>query len=351
MRDLIKYLFCITLYLPIFPVFSQTEIIVNGLQIPWAITDIGKQRFLITERAGRIILVELQNKTKKVVLRLPQVIAKSESGLLGIDTDKNFANNGFLYIAFTHYDKKKNLVNALAKLYWDESTSTLHFHKILLDNVEGARWHNGGRVKVGQDGHIYWSTGDATNPDLAQDLTSLNGKILRISTDGTIPTDNPFNNYIYSYGHRNVQGLAWHPTNNQLYATEHGPSGIPKLNCCQDEINQIHKGANYGWPIITGSQSKTNLQTPIIHSGNDTWAPSGMTIPTTGKWQHNIIFTGLRGQSIYQATITQLKAYFTNQFGRIRDIIEAKDKQLYFITNNQSEDEGYDKLVKIITVP
>ncbi|MEK0348149.1 MAG: PQQ-dependent sugar dehydrogenase, partial [Nitrosopumilus sp.] len=137
---------------------------------------------------------------------------------------------------------------------------------ILLDNIPNARFHDGGRIKFGPDGKLYVTTGDATNPSSAQDVNSLAGKILRMNKDGSIPKDNPFENYVYSYGHRNPQGLAWHSITGELYSTEHGAAR-------NDEINIIKPGKNYGWPMVECFGE--GYENPIRCYKDFTLAPSG----------------------------------------------------------------------------
>lgn len=169
---------------------------------------------------------------------------------------------------------------------------------VILDRIPGASIHDGGRIKFGPEGKLYITTGDAANPSLAQDLNSLAGKILRINSDGSIPEDNPFpGSPIYSYGHRNPQGLAWHPLTKELFSTEHGPSGAPP-NCCHDEVNIIEPGKNYGWPIVFGMARDPRFVDPILESGLDTWAPSGAFFYSGNElpesWKDNLFFTALR---------------------------------------------------------
>lgn len=198
-------------------------------------------------------------------------------------------------------------------------------------------------MKFGPDGKLYWTVGDAQTTRYAQNLKSLNGKILRLNSDGTVPADNPFaDSYVYSYGHRNPQGLAWQPGTGRLYATEHGPSGLQ--GGCRDEVNFIEPGKNYGWPEVRGDQAREGMISPVIHSGtNETWAPTDAVFATHGPWSGALLFTGLRGQALYRIVIdpcdprrTQsFERHFVRQFGRLRDIVEGPDKALYLLTSNR----------------
>jgi glucose/arabinose dehydrogenase len=194
---------------------------------------------------------------------------------------------------------------------------------------------------------------------LAQDLTSLNGKILRLNPDGSIPKDNPFaNSYVYSYGHRNPQGLAWQPKTRRLYATEHGPSGFQ--GCCRDEVNLVEPGKNYGWPEVRGDETREGMIPPVIHaSTSETWAPGGATFATRGPWAGSLLFTGLRGQTLYRVQLdpndprktTHLERRFHRRFGRLRDVVEGPDGNLYLLTSNRdgrgSPIEDDDRVIRI----
>jgi glucose/arabinose dehydrogenase len=194
-------------------------------------------------------------------------------------------------------------------------------------------------MKVGPDQKLYITTGDATIPESAQDLKSLNGKILRMDLDGAIPDDNPFpNSYVYSYGHRNPQGLVW--IGKTLYASEHGQSA-------HDEVNQIKPGANYGWPVIEGLEEKAGMETPLFQSGEDTWAPSGMAV-SNGK----LYAATLRGNAVREFDLGQkTTSTVIDGLGRIRDLFIDGD-YLYFISNNTdgrgTPDEKDDKLYRVL---
>jgi glucose/arabinose dehydrogenase len=164
-----------------------------------------------------------------------------------------------------------------------------------------------------------------------------------MNDDGTIPSDNPFpDSYIYSLGHRNPQGLAFNPQTGALWSTEHGPS--EEQGCCNDEINLIKAGANYGWPLIRGSQTQAGLETPIQHSGDTaTWAPTGGIFVTQGDWAGSFVFTGLRGQALYRAVfdagdpakIQTVERYLHKKYGRLRNVVERSDGKLLIAVSNQ----------------
>jgi glucose/arabinose dehydrogenase len=248
-----------------------------------------------------------------------------------------------MYVAYTYRGRDGLLWNRLVRLREDAGGRGA-FDKILVDGVRGNRNHNGGRVKFGPDGKLYWTMGEAWMRDLAQDLTSLNGKILRLNPDGSVPDDNPFHgSLIYTYGNRNCQGLAWQPGTGRLYATEHGPSGEWK-GYGQDEINLIMPGANYGWPVIAGNEKNKGMVSPIIQSGMDeTWAPSGAAFVTQGLWKGSFVFAGLKGETLYRLIldpddpekVIKLERHLAGSFGRLRDVVEGPDGALYVTTSNR----------------
>ena len=224
---------------------------------------------------------------------------------------------------------------------------------LIIDKIPGGLIHNGGRIKIGPDRKLYVTTGDAGNSMLAQDLVSLAGKILRIELDGGIPKDNPIpNSPVYSFGHRNPQGLTWN-LQNTLYESEHGP-------IAHDEINIIKPGENYGWPLATGDEinGEINVAAPLIHSSDTTWAPSGIVFVNQGPWQGRLLVANLRGRQLLLLFLnkegTKVEAVemgLLNEYGRLREVIEAKDGTIYLTTSNQdgrgNPSVGDDKIIKL----
>ncbi len=300
-------------------------VVAKNLEIPWAIDFLPDGSIIFTERSGRIRLLDAKEGLwPDPLLTIEEVANVGEGGLLGLTVHPDFTKNQFIYVYYTYQDGK-NLANRVVRLRKEDEN--LVEKKIIIDNIPGAVNHNGGRIKFGPNGFLYISTGDALVPDLAQDKNSLAGKILRVSDDGSVPTDNPFpNSLVYSLGHRNPQGLAWDDQGN-LWITEHG-------SMATDELNLIKPGGNYGWPIVRGEEKAPGLQSPVIQSGRETWAPSGAAF-----WKNSIFFTGLRGQSLYEVKIKKtpvvLQQHFYKNFGRLRDAGLGPDGFLYLLTSNR----------------
>lgn len=301
---------------------DDIEIIAENLKIPWEMAFLPDNEILITERSGRLLKIA----DKKEIIEVQGVKHIGEGGLLGLALHPDFANNHFIYLYFTS-DVNGKIENRVERYVLDIENNLLKNKKVIIANIPGASYHDGGRIAFGPDNKLYITTGDAGNADNAQNINSLAGKILRVNDDGSLPEDNPFNNEVYSYGHRNSQGLSW-DDQARLWSTEHGRSGVQSG---LDELNIIIKGKNYGWPVIEGDEINAIMETPIINSGPDeTWAPSGSTF-FNGK----IYFTGLRGESLYEYDIANktIKSYFHKEFGRLR-AVAVKDDYFYILTSN-----------------
>lgn len=318
----------------------STDVIARGLVVPWAVDFASDGRIFVSERQGRIRIIKDGQLQAEPWLTL-DVAAVGEGGLLGLALDPDFARNKYVYVAYT-YSAADRLLNRLARLREDTSGNGV-LDKILLDAVPGNSTHDGGRVRFGPDGKLYWTMGDAQQQPAAQNASALNGKILRLNADGSIPADNPFaGSPVFAYGLRNPQGLAWQPHSDRLYATDHGPSG--GQNCCRDEVNHIEAGKNYGWPEITGDQTRQGMEPPVIHSGDwATWAPSGATFVSGGPWNGSLLVAGLRGLTLYRIVldendprrVTGVENVFANQFGRLRDVAQGPDGAIYLLTSNR----------------
>lgn len=320
------------------PTGPQVETLVGGLQIPWALDFTPDARMLVTERSGRVRIVRAGRLESQPWATLP-VAHAGEGGLLGLAVSPDFARTGFVYVYYT-YEQGGRLWNRVVRMVEREGRGQVD--RTIIDRIPGGSLHDGGRIKFGPDGKLYIGTGETGQRDLAQDRQSLAGKILRVNPDGSIPSDNPFpSSPVYSYGHRNVQGLAWHPETRALFASEHSPSG--ELGCCHDEVNLIEPGKNYGWPEVVGTGGGARFVDPIADSGaGTTWAPSGIAIPSSGPWRNNLLMAALRGTQLRRFVlqppefrrVIEQEAFFQN-LGRLRDVVQGPDGTLYLLTNNR----------------
>lgn len=312
---------------------NNTEILARNLNTPWAIDFLPDNRMIFTERGGRVSI--LDNGAIKIIGNI-NVIKMGESGLLGIAVDPEFNVNKFVYLYYTAQNGNK-----VSRFVLNEK---LENETILIDNIPSGNIHNGGRIKFGPDGKLYITTGESGNGPLAQNINSTGGKILRINKDGSIPSDNPFRNYVYSYGHRDPQGITWNPLTKEMYESEHGPTRY-------DEINIIEKGGNYGWPNYKGNNSPQGYIKPLIFYTDFTLAPSGIA------YYNGVLYVaGLRGSQLRKISlaadgksVTGEEPLFRN-LGRIREVV-AHDGYLYISTSNRDgrgiPQSGDDKIIRI----
>lgn len=306
-------------------IIQKPEVIVSDLEIPWGLAFLPSGEILVTERGGRLVKIS----EEKEVISVSGVAHRGEGGLLGLALHPNFSENNYIYLYLTTASGS-GLINRVERYTLNDTE--LSERVVILDNIPGAQYHDGGRLAFGPDGYLYITTGDAGQERLSQDTDSLAGKILRVADDGSIPEDNPFGNEVYSYGHRNPQGLTWDDTG-RLWSTEHGRSGVQSGF---DEVNLIEKGGNYGWPDSQGDEVAADTIGPIVHSGsNTTWAPASVVYKNG-----SLYFGGLRGQAIYQVTDLdseepQVTAHFRGEYGRIRTVTMGPDGNLYLTTSNR----------------
>lgn len=326
--------------------------VVKDLEVPWSIAFSNDGSMLFTERPGRVDIFKDNSLIKLNVSGL-DVTASGEGGLLGIALDPNFTSNSYVYLYYT-YSNGSNLFNRVVR--YKLVSNSLVDPIIIIDRIPGGFIHDGGRIKFGNDGMLYIATGDGSVADRAQRLDSLSGKILRLKPDGTVPKDNPFpSSPVYTYGHRNPQGINWNPYNGVMYESEHGP-------VAHDEINIIVKGGNYGWPVVTGVSNDTRFINPIIESNNTTWAPSGIAYCKCEKYPslaNSLLIATLRGESLLVlkldntgTKVTGISSLFKNELGRIRDVVIGPDGSIYLSTSNRDgrgiPRQGDDRILRII---
>ena len=323
---------------------DAVQIIATNLQKPWSL-DFTNDKIFFTEKIGRIRVIDGGVLVKDPVADL-KVADVTDGGLLGLALHPDFAKNHYLYVFYT-YPEGDNLWNKVLRI--TESNNKLSNAQVILDKIPGAEFDDGGVIKFGPDKKLYIGTGDATNDTASQDLKSLSGKILRLNDDGSIPSDNPIaGSPVFSYGHRNPQGLTWDNYGN-LYETEQGPTK-------NDEINLIKSGQNYGWPLQECSGTKEYVNALVCY--NPSLEPGGIVYYSSGKLdlKNSIIMATLRGTNLYQltignGTITSQKIILDG-LGRIRDVNMGQDGYLYILTSNTDgrgfPDNTDDKLLRIV---
>lgn len=329
----------------------RVETVVSGLEVPWSMSFAPDGRLFVTERPGRVRIVNLSTFSSEIALTLGGVYTQGEAGLLGLALDPAFAQNRFVYLYYSA-TASGGAVNRVVR--YREVAGLLAEPAVLIDGIPAASIHDGGRLRFGPDGLLYATAGDASNSSLSQDVTSPAGKILRISPDGSTPAGNRFSSPVYTYGHRNPQGIDWHPSTGDLWASEHGPTG-------NDEINVIQSGLNYGWPVIQGSGSMTAMETPVTFFSSAI-APSGASFyrgQLFPSFADNLFVATLRGTHLLRLTIDAASRRITAQerliegaFGRFRDVVNGPDGYLYLCTNNRdgrgSPAAGDDRLLRIV---
>lgn len=309
----------------------KIEVLATKLEIPWDLAILPDTSLLITERTGAV--KRFDGEAVTTVAAIP-VATVSESGLTGIALHPDFGQNGYVYLYFT-YRTGGELKNKVVRYIY--TNQTLVEDRVILDNLAGGQIHNGGRLRFGPDEKLYVLTGDAARPALAQQPSQLEGKILRMNDDGSVPTDNPTpGSLVYTLGHRNPQGLAWHSLTEELFTTEHGETA-------NDEVNAITPGANYGWPTARkGALDHTGFTAPLLGSGDETWAPSGIDFLGLKNWdfRNTAVFAGLRSKKLQKIEIVDGKVVshetlIDGTYGRLRAVLSRGDGSFYVTTSNR----------------
>lgn len=322
----------------------KLETVASGLEVPWGFAWLPNNDLLFTERPGRVRIIESGKLKTEPVFIVPDVEPSSESGLMDISLHPDFAKNSFVYLAYS-YNKDGKRVKVVRYKYADgkfiEPT-------VIVENVPGAPNHAGMRCRFGPDGKLYVTTGDSTDWNLAQKLDSLAGKTLRLNDDGTVPQDNPFiktpnaRPEIWSYGHRNAQGLAWQPGSGLMFQTEHGPSFFEGKGSGGDEANIVERGQNLGWAEIHHTEKRDGMISPLLEY-SPACAPAsamfynGTVFPTM---KGDLFFSCLRGAKIIRVTLDGRKVaaqenLIEGNVGRIREMSEGPDGYIYFSTSNR----------------
>jgi len=328
---------------------------IEGLEVPWSLVFLPDGRALVSERPGRIRLIRngrladrpyatfatADGSGADMASGFLSLFASGEGGLMGLAVDPRFPAEPYVYAMHT-YMQTDGVANRVVRLR-DEGDQG-RFDRVILDGIPGRVFHNGGRIAFGPDGLLYVATGEAFEAGLAQDMSSLGGKILRLTPDGRVPPDNPFpGSPVYSLGHRNPQGLAWHPRSGDLFASEHGPTGEVGFGA-YDEINVIRPGGNYGWPLVVGAPGTSGFEDPLVVWDEDSVPPAGMA------FHRGALYLGMLGSGALirlrldgtaaETRVTAIERWFASGLeegvlGRIRDVVSGPDGHLYVLTGNR----------------
>ena len=295
--------------------------IASDLKAPWGLVPLKDGSFLINERDARKI-IRVDNGSKSVVKTIDEADPAGEGGLLGLAITKDEKT---LFAYYTASDD-----NRIVSMSWNGRE--LGTPKVILKGIPKGFIHNGGRMVVGPDGYLYVGTGESGTGRLSQNKDSLGGKILRIRFDGRPAPGNPFDNEVFSYGHRNVQGLAFDDAG-RLWASEFGQNRW-------DELNLITKGSNYGWPVVEGSGDVRGMTNPKVVWRTSEASPSGLAY-----WQNSLWMAGLRGQRLWEIPVDGTKtgdpiAHFRGDYGRLRTVQVAADGGSLLLTNSNTDGRG-----------
>jgi glucose/arabinose dehydrogenase len=333
----------------------EFKVVAEGLDQPWGITNLPDGRFLITQKTGTMRIASEDGTLSEPITGLPKVNSAEQGGLLGLTLDPSFADNRMVYWVFSQPVTGGNLT-AVAKGRLADDEKTIENAQVIYQATpaHGSTLHYGGRILFDKTGNIIFSTGERSDLEtrpLAQDLNTSLGKVIRITPEGKPAPGNPFEGRsdarpeLYSYGHRNVQGLAFHPVTGDLWETEFGPRG-------GDEVNLIRPGKNYGWPVITygieygggkvgdAIQQKEGMEQPVYYY-DPVLSPSGITFYSGNdipEWENNLFIGGLSSSHIARLVIENNKVVgeerlLADEAQRFRDITQGKDGALYVVTD------------------
>lgn len=342
----------------------SVETVTEGLEIPWSIEFLPDGAMLVSERPGRLRIVRNGQLQPQPISGLPTITARGEGGLMDIALHPQFAENQWLYLAYTVTGNEGDLRTRVSRFRLTDTGLTEQLD--LFPGVAGAAGatHFGSRLEFGQDGKLYITLGERGDPKWAQDLQNLNGKTLRLNDDGTVPNDNPYvgrsdaRPEIFSFGHRNAQGMAIQPTTGFIFQTEHGPSGYDGAQG-GDEINVVEAGKNYGWPDISYNQQAPGKLPPLVLY-DAAIAPAGAAFYTADafpQWQNDFFFANLRGQALIRIGLNGIEVagqekLLERQYGRLRDVKQGPDGFLYIATSDNDSygagRAGGDRIIRLV---
>jgi glucose/arabinose dehydrogenase len=313
------------------PVCAVTQV-ATDTDIPWGLVTLADGTILYNRRdAHDIIHLNPTTGTKTTVGTVPNVEnTDGEGGLTGLAISPSFATDHWLYIMHTSPSD-----NRIVRIKYENGALNTGSEQILISGILRNKFHDGGRLRFGPDGKLYASTGDAQNGDNAQNKNGLNGKILRLNADGSVPSDNPFGNYVWSYGHRNPQGLSF-DSQGRLWEQEFG-------NSIMDETNLITKSGNYGWPACEGTAGTCG--TAGFIAPKQTYATAAGSCSGIAIVRDVLYAACQRGTRIYRAVIsgsglTNVQQYFVGTYGRLRTVEPAPDGGLWLTTTSTGDKDG-----------
>ncbi|MGK5444086.1 PQQ-dependent sugar dehydrogenase [Micromonospora sp. URMC 105] len=300
--------------------FADPEVVATGLEVPWGLDFLPDGSALVAQRDRGTVVRVRPGRAPRQVARIAGVVAGGEAGLLGLAVSPTFRRDRLVYVCFTTASDIR-IVRFPLELP--------QFAQVILSGVRRASAHDGGRIAFGPDGMLYAGIGDALVPADAQNLASRNGKILRMRPDGRVPADNPFaGSLVYSYGHRNVQGLAW-DARGRLFATEFGQSRW-------DEVNLIVPGGNYGWPVVEGRSGDPRFRDPVV-----VWTPAEASPSGAAFAEGTLFVAALRGARLWavpvgvSGEVGTPTAVLRGSYGRLRTVERAPDGSLWVTTSNR----------------
>lgn len=314
------------------------------LDTPWDLVWGPDGWIWFTERPGRVSRVDPETGERHLLAEIPTA-ERGESGLLGMELHPDFPGTPYVYLMQSYTDGA-GITNRLLRYTFE--AGALRNREVLLDDILGNTYHDGSRLAFGPSGYLYVTTGDAGRPRIAQDTGSLNGKVLRLTAGGEPAPGNPFGNEVFSYGHRNAQGLVFRPESDELYITEHGPDD-------NDEVAIVGPGQNHGWPQVHGfcdddneGESEFCTQhdvTEPIAAWTPTIAPAGADFYDSGLiagWRGSFLFVTLKGSALYRLELSGDGRRVRSQtiisqgrYGRLRDVLVGPDGVLYIATSNR----------------
>jgi glucose/arabinose dehydrogenase len=338
------------------------EPVVEGLDRPWSVAFLPDGRMLVTEKPGRLRVVDKGRLLPEPIGGTPKVWSKGQGGLLDVAVHPDYSRNGWLYLSYSDPGEKGSAMTAIirGRLREGRFVEQQTLFRAPAELYRTGEIHFGSRIVFDGKGHLFFSIGERGHKEDAQDLARPNGKVHRLREDGSIPKDNPFVGRagalpsIWSYGHRNPQGLAWHPVTGALWESEHGPRG-------GDELNRLEPGRNYGWPVITHGMNydgtpmtdrtaREGMEQPVLH-----WTPSiavcavdfytGNRFP---RWKNDLFVGALAAQELRRVSLAGGKVVhqevLLKDVGRVRDVVSGPDGYLYIAFN------GPDRIARLMPV-